>query len=71
MSTSKKTKFGKPRPRPKWLEAVRERLKRDFGKCTESKKKEWCFSCVSCRVGLSLEILDDAYGVGDRDVLKV
>ena len=74
MTNQKKTKFSKPRPRPKWLEEVRVRMERDWGKCVTAKKlvgREWHFSCIACRVGLAMRILDEAYGVGDREVLKL
>lgn len=77
-------KLGKPKLAPAWLASLAERLKKDFGHCVKGtcekcadyqkqrKKKvdAFCMSCVACRAGLALSILEDGYGVGDRKVLR-
>ena len=66
-----KTKLGKPKARPRFLEALASTLKKGWGVPCVKHIKDLDFNCIVCRLTLALHILENAYEVGWRKVRKV
>lgn len=61
--------LGKPKKEPRWFKSLVKRVEKDFGHCSKRlNSKDWCFSCVVCRMQLAISIIRDSYGIGERTV---